>query len=116
MHLCEIAVRLFGRAPESVCASRGERGLELALDFGGASATLVYDPNLGYSIDAKGADGSEKVCKLESHFFRAMMRAILKFFEDGALPFERSQTVDVMRLRDAVLAAADNLGKTVKVM
>lgn len=116
VHLCEIAVRLFGRAPGRVCASRSERGLELALDFGGASATLVYDPNLGYSIDAKGADGSEKVCKLESHFFRAMMRAILKFFEDGVLPFERSQTVDVMRLRDAVLAAADNLGERVKVM
>ena len=111
VHLCEIAVRLFGRAPQRLRADRSERGLELSLDLGDAEATLVYDPSLGYSIDAKGADGSERACKLESHFFRAMMRAILSFYETGKRPFDPEQTIEVMRLRDAALAAAESMGE-----
>lgn len=116
VHLCEIAVRLFGGAPETVCCESTESGARFALAYGdGREATLVYDPSLGYAIECETVDGRKTETPLKSHFFRAMMRSILTFYEDGVLPFDRAQTVSVMLLRDALLASTECPGTTVRV-
>lgn len=71
----------------------------------GKDAALLYTPATSYMVMAQQEDG--KCCKqlITSSFFVELLRDILQFFESGELPFPAEQTLEVMRVRDALLAA-----------
>jgi hypothetical protein len=52
-------------------------------------------------------DGSE-ITEIRSSFFVELIADILRFFESGVTSFERDETREVMRLRNAALVAAEN--------
>jgi len=70
----------------------------------GRCCTLTYAPNLGFTIAAEKA-GAPSYKAISSPFFKVLMGEIVKFFacEGKNVPVAKSQTVAVMKLRDAVL-------------
>ena len=40
-----------------------------------------------------------------AYIFGKLLEKVLTFFEDGTMPFDTAQTVEVMRLRDALIRA-----------
>lgn len=105
IHLVEMAVVLF---PEShfvraktecvgkqrICRCQSEDGKE---------AVLVYSPSFGYSVTAESQEHTFSSVNVSSPFFVNLIQDILRFFESGNLPFPSKQTIEAMRLRDALL-------------
>ena len=60
-------------------------------------------------------DGKETWKSLRSPFFDGLIADMLNFFETGTPSFDGSETLDVMALRDAALAATENPGDVIEV-
>jgi len=116
VHQAEIAVKLLNSP-----------AVRLKLDIGGKqricrieakegkSATLLYVPSMPYSITAETGDGKAIYRSVKSDFFTELTKDIVRFYETGKSSFDASQSLEVMRIHDAVIKAEKCLGEWVKV-
>lgn len=74
-----------------------------------ADAAIVYSPAAAYSITGQ-CNGIFFQKNITSNFFSDLITDILRFFESGQLPFDPAQTLEVMRVRDALLKAESQDG------
>jgi hypothetical protein len=104
IHTVEIAVALL---KENVSAVKirieGERRIGELITPSGRKATLDFAPQNGFVVSGTLPDGSHLEKTISSNFFGALMEEILKFFENGEIPFDESQTIEAMALRDAFI-------------
>jgi len=104
IHLIEMAVKLLDSPVKSVDAVHmGKERICHLLTENGKKATLVYAPALPYSIACERADGSAAFVNITSDFFSFLMKDIIRFFDSGVVSFDTKETLEVMRIRDAVL-------------
>ena len=75
-------------------------------------ASMTYAPDLPFTIYAKTPKGASYT-SIESAFFPALIEDMLRFFESGALPFPKEETLEAMKIREGALKAALTPGKTV---
>ena len=73
--------------------------------FSRFATNSLYGHRAAYCVEGETADGEDIQKPVQSDFFKHLMTDILRFFETGVLPFESAQTLEVMRLRDALLKA-----------
>ena len=59
----------------------------------------------------------EQKCKkrISSNFFGGLIKDIVRFYESGETSFDINETLEVIKIRDAVLKANENLGELIKV-
>jgi hypothetical protein len=112
IHLGEMVVKKMG-APQSVLAEKnGSQWLMRAAYADGREATMLYGSMIPYHVYM--TKGSEEVWQsIASPFFDGLICDMLRFFESGEQSFDGAQTMEVMRLRDAVLAAVEMPGSVV---
>lgn len=133
IHLIEIAVKTMGNGAVKVktenasLLARTESGEEYTfdalgertvsvIDYGnGKTATLVMEAFLPYSVSAELIDGTHSFVFSGGDFFVNLIKEIVKFFETGDLPFENAQTVEVLKLRDALVKSKEVTGKWINV-
>lgn len=105
VHLIEMAVKLLCDPIGNVeVVSQGRERICHLTTENGKKATLVYTPALPYSIACDKADGSPAFVNIASPFFSGLMGDIVRFFDSGKTSFDTAETLEVMRIRDAVLA------------
>ncbi len=109
VHLCEMIIKKMGGDVKAVSAIQNGTQWMIKADFGdGRSATAIYGAKLPYGIYFSSDEG-EKWIPVTSSFFDGLISDILDFFESGKPSFDINETLEVMRLRDKVIAAtADN--------
>lgn len=77
----------------------------------GKSATMEFSEKyVEFEIGANG-----QPIEMKTAVFPALLTAVLTFFLTGELPFDPAETLEVMRIRDAVLEGKANLGKVIAV-
>lgn len=81
----------------------------------GSEIGIVFSQGLGYSITAENSKGELLHKDVTSSFFLNLISDMLKFFEDGKTPFDTKETIEVMRLRAGLIAAADKDGEWLEV-
>lgn len=76
----------------------------------GFEATIIYSPAFVYTVTAQMGEGM--FCKKDAtaDFFVNLTEKIIGFFETGKEPFDTAETLEVMRVRDALLEAEKNDG------
>ena len=52
-------------------------------------------------------DGKSKYIQVSSDFFANLMKSILNFYNTVEVPFDSNQTLEVMKIRDAVIKSLD---------
>jgi predicted dehydrogenase len=108
VHLVEIAVPLlndpmvYARIEEV-----GEARQCYVETVSGKVATLTWAPPLPYTVWASTAGQSSVYTALKSDFFKGLMADILRFYESGEPPVAPAQTLEVMRVREALLRATE---------
>ena len=70
----------------------------------GKKATIIYAPPLPFSVACDKADGKSVYVKIVSDFFAELMKDIVRFFESGEVSFDVNETLEVMKVRDSLLA------------
>ena len=117
IHIIEMIVCLMGEGSRSVCLYGNEDHALCDIDYGtGRRAALIYGAGIPYQIDVQRNDGAaSEYHAVRSAFFPGLIRAILTFFVTKEVPVPKAQTLECMKLRDAVLKAAMTPGSRVGV-
>ena len=113
IHQAEMAVKLTGihSASVNVSAQGNQRIISVkgeGRDGKPVDIAFLYAPAMPFSVCAETTEGSSKYRAIKSEFFAALLTDILRFFENGILPFDPEETLAVVALRDAILAADNN--------
>ena len=108
IHQLEMIVCLMGVGAKSVvCGGNIDHAIcDIAYD-GGRNAALIYGAGMPYTLDIQREAGKpSEYVPVKSSFFPNLIADILTFYETGDAPVPEAQTIECMKLRDAVLKAA----------
>lgn len=108
VHLAEMAVKTLGTRAEKVKvkSADGESYDCTAIFEGGREASLSFSPSFPYAIGTESCD-----TEVKSNFFKGLIKDILRFYKSGEFSFDPTQTLEVMRLRELLIRAKNNLGE-----
>lgn len=116
IHQVEMVVKKLGVGAEAVCADRVGDITNFRVRYpDGRIATMTYAKrSMPFTVYMIG-DGKPVWRQIKSEYFKALMADILRFFEDGSVSFDTEETLEAMRIREAVLSAAEALGKWIEI-
>ncbi len=80
----------------------------------GTRAKLIYSPRFPFTAYADDGVEQGEHKPIVSGYFPRLMEEILKFFETGVLPFDSQQTLDCMKIREALITASKNDGQWIE--
>ena len=106
IHLGEMAVKKMGAIKSVKAAKNGSQWIISAKTTSGKDATMIYAPAMAYNA-YMSKDGKDTWKSLKSPFFDGLIADMLSFFETGKPSFDVSETLEVIKLRDAVLTAVE---------
>jgi predicted dehydrogenase len=110
IHLGEMVVKKLGVGIKTVTAEKNGTQYIIKADYGdGKCGTMIYGANMPYNAYLTTAKG-ELWKSINSPFFEGLIADMLRFFESGETSFDSAETLEVMRLRDMALSAAEKLG------
>lgn len=105
VHLGEMVIKTMGVGVQSVSAVPHGTQWILTAEYGdGRRAVMIYGekmPHSAYITDETG----ESWTKITSPFFEGLLADMIRFFETKTPSFDPAETLEVIRLRDMVLAA-----------
>ena len=106
IHPVEILVSLLNDPVEKVKVEAvGDQRICRLVTKTGIEAAVTFSPGYNYNIMALPVEGKPYRQAITSSFFVALLQDIIRFFETGEYSFDTQQTLEVMRVRDALMAA-----------
>ncbi len=111
IHPIEIFISLFSDKVSRVrVEAMGTQRICRLQTAGGAEAIIIYSPAFIYTVTAQMSEGM--FCKKEAtaDFFVNLTEKIIGFFKTGKEPFDPAETLEVIRVRDALIEAEKNDG------
>ena len=115
VHPLEMAVKLMGVGSEWVHVDLEKNGARISIGYGEKREVKIhYAPENGYSISLEKKGAASLVTPVKSAFFNGLMEDMLRFFDEKKPSFSAEETLEVMRLRDAILAAAERKMRAAK--
>ncbi|MGM9665648.1 MAG: Gfo/Idh/MocA family oxidoreductase [Eubacteriales bacterium] len=108
IHQVETLVKLMGTGAKKVRLDRAEDQYNLRFEYDdGRKANMIfcetYGLPAGFIPHTKGSESS--YVAVNSDFFAGLIADILKFYKEGKLPFDPSETLEVMKIREAIIKA-----------
>jgi hypothetical protein len=110
IHQIEMIVKCLGVGAKKVCyyKNAAQEWVDIAY-ADGRSARLMFARCMPFVATVSDESGT-KYLPINSAFFEYLIADIFRFFETGELPFCPSQTLEVMKIREAVIIAKDKMG------
>ncbi len=71
---------------------------------------IIYSPQLSFSVAAQMSDSEFSKKEITSDFFVNLLEKIMDFFKTNKEPFNPAETLEVMRIRDALISAEKSNG------
>lgn len=116
IHEIERAVKIMGIGAKRVKVESQTEAQICRIDYGdGKTATLVYSYALPAAAAYCDADGNRGYVKIESDFFRNLMRKIIEFYESGKPFFDVNETLEVMKIREKLIQGKEKDGKWIAI-
>lgn len=108
VHTAEMAVAILKSRITKVKTEKvGKQYICRATTENANEICIIFSQGFGFSITAEKESGEILRKDVTSPFFMNLISDILRFFESGKLPFSPDETVEVMRLRSGLIAAAE---------
>ena len=116
VHQAEMVIAALKKKPLSVKVDKqGKQYITTVRLADDRSATMVYSPDLPFSMSSEDEAG-ERVYKTSGQgHFPNLIADILNFFRTGEISFDTSETLDVMKLREAAIKGTCNIGEWIEV-
>lgn len=114
IHQIEMVVSTLKKDPISLFTEHSEGQYYIHVSFtGGAAATMIYANPLPFAVYLHNAKGEEKYIPIVSDFFAIMLEKIMTFFKTGVPPFAKEETINAMKIREAVILSLSHLGEII---
>lgn len=115
VHQIEMIVPVLKENPISVKLQKAGKEYVAFVEFeNGKTAVMNYGEAYGFSIHTEDNQGNCSYQEIRSDFFKTLLETILSFYETGEVPFAKEETLNVMKIREAVIKAKNCLGRTIK--
>lgn len=112
IHQVEMIVKTIAQKPKAVRVEKqGSQYIGSVLFENGRKAAMAYAPPYPFTIQADTSRHESVFREIRSDFFKALITDILHFFETGNISFDISQTLDVMRIRSALIQSKRRPGE-----
>lgn len=113
VHMIEMLVKTLGLGAKTARAEIVGSQTHVFVSYeDGRCASMTYAPDLPFTIYANTEKGAGYAL-LVSAIFPPLIEDMLRFFESGAIPFPKEETLEAMKIREGALRAAKNPGETV---
>lgn len=113
IHMIEMLVKTLGLGAKTARAEIVGSQTHVFVSYeDGRCASMTYAPELPFTIYAK-TEKDAGYTPVVSAIFPSLIEDILRFFESGALPFPKKETLEAMKIREGALLAAAEPGKTI---
>ncbi|MBQ9116036.1 MAG: hypothetical protein IJY04_03345 [Clostridia bacterium] len=114
IHQLEMAVKLMGTGAREVYLSESPDTTHIAIRYGDhRSVNLFYSPALPFTAALTNQKGETVTLPISSDYFRALLSDILRFYREGTLSFPREQTMEIMKLREAIIKSKATAGTAI---
>jgi len=108
IHQIEMLVEVMKPGAEKVMVFNSGKQKNCIIKYkNGKESFLVYSDKAPFSISIEKNDGTSIYNKISSDYFKNLLKHILDFFTNGKLPFESEETLEVIRIREALIKAVD---------
>lgn len=112
IHQVEIAVKIMGTGCKRVRTENQIRQNVAHLDYGdGKGVTLNFATGLPYAVSACTQENQLKYTQLSFKYFKNLIAKILTFFETGESDFDGAETLEVMKIIEALVKSKEEEGK-----
>lgn len=116
IHQIEMAVKCLGIGAESVVYSRYADEERAEVFYGnGKHAGLLFAPAMPFTASVADRGGKSAYCRINSKFFDNLIADIFRFFETGKPSFDPAETLEVMKIRDALISGKSLPGKVIPI-
>lgn len=104
IHQAEMVVKSLGTGATEVRTEAQSGQYVMRVRYGdGRAATMLYANELPFAVAPVADTGA--YLPVASDYFGTLIRKILLFFENGEIDFDAEQTMEVMRIREAIVRA-----------
>ena len=116
IHQAEMVIATLKAEPRAVkVEAQGKQYIVSVRLDGGKEATMVYSPDLPFALSWENADGARSYKPSGGTHFPNLIRDVINFFECGEVSFDTSETLLVMKLREAALKGTCRLGEWIEI-
>ena len=115
IHQIEMVVKCLGVGAEKVCYNKhaDQEWAEVSYPDG-RYATMMFAPCMPFAATVADGEGRSAHLPINSAFFDNLIADIFHFFETGETSFCGSETLEVMKIREAVIKAKSEAGVWLK--
>ena len=111
IHPIEMFVTMFSDKVTSVkVETMGASRICYLKTLNGFESSIIYSPQLSFSVAAQMSDSEFSKKEITSDFFVNLLEKMMDFFKTNKEPFNPAETLEVMRIRDALISAEKNNG------
>lgn len=111
IHQVEMAVKLYGAGAEKLRVECCADQAHICIAYpDGKTANLFYAPCMAFTVTVSTAEQNAVHLPIQSPYFENLIADILRFHETKTLSFDGAETLEVMRIREAVIRGKDSNG------
>lgn len=78
-------------------------------------ATIIYAPSLSFMAGVDSGDSrGAKFLQIQSDYFKSLIADILRFYQTGTVSFDVNQTLEVMKIREAIIKGKNLSGEWIE--
>ena len=116
IHQIEMAVKVIGEEAEKIRVEKqGNNQYIVTVAFANdKQATMLYSSAYGFSVCVETKSGKTINKAIVSETFINLLTDILHFYKTGEISFDINQTLQVMKIREAVIKGKEKLGVWIK--
>lgn len=108
IHQIEMLVKVMKPGAEKVMVFNSGKQKNCIIKYkDGRESFLIYSDKSPFSVNIEKNDGTSVYNKIDSDYFKNLLKHILDFFTHGNLPFESEETLEVIRIRESLIKAID---------
>ena len=111
IHQIEMVVKCLGVGMDKVCYNKvADTEWADVVYTNGKSAKMMFAPCMPFAITVSKNDGKSAYMSINSEFFKGLIADIFNFFQTGETSFDAQETLEIMKIREAVIKAKAEVG------
>ena len=114
IHQTEMLVKLMGIGAKKVRSERAADQFNFRFEYkDGRKANMIFCETYGLPAGfiPHTTEQESKYVTIQSDFFKNLIADILRFFRTGEVPFNKEETLEVMKIREAIIKAKGKDGE-----
>ena len=111
IHQVEMAVKIMQSKAVAIRVENQDEQYFIRVKFeDGKQANMIF-ASMSFSVSGQSAVGGSNYLVAQSPFFMNLLKDILRFFKTGEVSFPKWETLEVMRIREAIIKGKAQIGE-----